>query len=134
MTRCLHAKNGHSALGRVPQCWTGSTSWSRTRCPHSPKRMALDAAQEKSTHPLNERGILCHAKLVTKVHELCCCQRLGQDICNLFICSLVRISAIYNLASITCSNILSFSCTLCYGTLLPAGPRDHCRSHTEAVT
>ena len=38
------------------------------------------------------------------------------------------------LAGITCSNLLCLNCTLSYGTLLPAGPRDHCRSHTEAVT
>ena len=42
-------QNGHSTQGWVPQFWTSSTSWSQTRCLHSPKRMALDVAQEKST-------------------------------------------------------------------------------------
>ena len=30
----------------VTQQWVESTTWSRTRCPHSLKRMALDAAQK----------------------------------------------------------------------------------------
>ena len=37
-------------------------------------------------------------------------------------------------ADITCNNILCLNCTLSYETLFPVGPRDHCRSHTEAVT
>ena len=41
--------------------------------------------RKKSTLPLSERGILCHANLITEVHELLCYQRLGQDICNLII-------------------------------------------------
>ena len=38
------------------------------------------------------------------------------------------------LAGVTCSNILCLSCTLSYGILLPAGPRDLFWSHTEAIT
>lgn len=39
-----------------------------------------------STIPLNEGGILCHAKLVREVYELCPRQQLNQDICYLLIC------------------------------------------------
>ena len=69
-----------------PQCWTSSTSWSLTKMSPFSDRMALDIAQEKSTLPLSKRGIICHAKLVMKVNKLLCCQRFGQNICNLFIC------------------------------------------------
>ena len=40
----------------------------------------------KSTLPLSEGGILCHAKLVSEVDELHRSQGLGKNICYLLFC------------------------------------------------
>ena len=48
------------------QHWVEPTPWSQTKCPHSPKRMALDAAQ-KNQHVI--QVCINFLMAATKLHE-----------------------------------------------------------------
>ena len=126
-----------------PSTLSSSTNMTHGWDHHSPLRSQYDAWQgewpmmlpQTSTLPLSEGRILCHAKLVPEVYELCPGQRLGQDIYYLLIYRNVPKS--YN-SSVDISLMKWYLISMCFhrswntGSLKASHSLDyHCRSQSS---